>query len=75
MDEIIIYASFLIRLSATRAKVGPVVDDWQGELQHIQSGQRWRFATLDDLLAFLRLYTAECSAAESPGQAQEGEEA
>jgi hypothetical protein len=28
--------------------------DWQGEVEHIQSGRRWIFGTLDDLLVFLR---------------------
>jgi len=27
---------------------------WQGEVEHIQSGQRWTFSTLDELLGFLR---------------------
>ena len=28
--------------------------DWHSEVEHIQSGQRWTFNTMDDLLDFLR---------------------
>jgi len=28
--------------------------DWQGEVEHIQTGERWTFGTLDELLGFLR---------------------
>jgi hypothetical protein len=28
--------------------------DWQGEMEYIQTGQRWTFATLEELLDFLR---------------------
>ncbi len=27
---------------------------WHGEVEHIQSGRRWAFGTVDELLAFLR---------------------
>jgi hypothetical protein len=60
MAVVTIYASFLIRLSSTREHTLPAVGEWQGELQHIQSGQRWTFVTLDELLAFLRRHTEEC---------------
>jgi hypothetical protein len=49
------YASFLVRLWRERnpERLEPVAD-WQGEVERIQSGQRWTFDTLDDLLGFLR---------------------
>jgi len=28
--------------------------DWQGEVEHIQSGRHWTFAGLEELLDFLR---------------------
>lgn len=50
-----VYASFLIRLwrqTGPLSEVNP--GDWQSEVEHIQSGQRWKFHTLEDLLIFLR---------------------
>jgi hypothetical protein len=61
MAVVTIYASFLIRLWSIREATLPAEGVWQGELQHIQSGQRWTFATFDELLAFLYLH-AEASA-------------
>ncbi len=57
MAIVTVYASFLIRLASTRDTAAPAVGEWQGEVQHIQSGQRWTFATLEELLTFLRLHT------------------
>jgi hypothetical protein len=31
-----------------------VTGDWQGEVEHIQSGRQWRFHSLDELLGWLR---------------------
>ena len=46
------YVSFLLRLWRDQA-----TDDrrgaWHGEIEHIQTGVRWSFSTLGDLLAFL----------------------
>ncbi len=54
------YASFLIRLWR---QIDPVNGadslDWQSEVDHIQSGQRWKFSTVDELLSFLRQRTEE----------------
>ena len=49
------YASFLVRLwrEEQPASSEPAAD-WQSELKHIQSGGRWTFSTLDELLGFLR---------------------
>ena len=49
------YASFLVRLwrEAGADATAPVAD-WQGEIEHIQSGHRWTFGTLDETLDFLR---------------------
>ena len=55
MSAAIQYASFLIRLwreeSVDPART-PI--DWHSEVEHIQTGERWDFDTLDELLGFLR---------------------
>jgi hypothetical protein len=47
------YKSFLLRL--WREKSDPSVEaDWEAEIEHIQSGERWEFGTLDEMLEFLQ---------------------
>ena len=49
------YLSFLVRLwhePNTESPVQPTC--WKGEVEYIQSGQRWSFETLDEVLSFLR---------------------
>jgi hypothetical protein len=49
------YASFLIRLwreSGGDAEAPPA--GWQSEIEHIQTGERWSFNSLEQLLDFLR---------------------
>ena len=46
------YISFVVRLWPDPAGDQPR-SRWQGEVEHIQSGVRWNFSTLHDLLAFL----------------------
>jgi hypothetical protein len=55
LEEPTTYASFLVRLWRT-GEAGPpeASGDWQGEVEHIQSSQRWTFDTLDELLRVLR---------------------
>lgn len=49
------YASFLIRLWRQTGPLNPErPGDWQSEVEHIQSGQHWKFTTLDELLDFMR---------------------
>jgi hypothetical protein len=49
------YASFLVRLwREGDPERGTPATDWQGEVEHIQTSQRWTFSTLDDLLDILR---------------------
>jgi hypothetical protein len=46
------YKSFLVRLWRDH----PGDDrpgDWHGEIEHVQTGARWSFSTLCELLAFL----------------------
>lgn len=51
----ITYHSFLVRLwREPDAERAAVALDWQSEIEHIQSGQRWTFDTLDGMLSFLR---------------------
>jgi hypothetical protein len=46
------YMSFLVRL--WRDQPGNVqYCDWHGEIEHIQTGARWSFSTLETLLIFL----------------------
>ena len=47
------YASFLVRLwrEGNTPKIAVVC---HGEVEHIQSGRRWTFGTLDETLSFLR---------------------
>jgi hypothetical protein len=55
MPASIEYASFLIRLwREERADRSAVAADWQSEVEHIQTGERWTFDTLNELLTFLR---------------------
>lgn len=58
MTEPATYLSFLVRLwhEAAPEDSGPGAE-WQGEIEHIQSGQRWQFSNLDELLSFLRRMT------------------
>jgi hypothetical protein len=49
------YVSFLIRLWRERNTESPEpTADWKSEVEHIQTGRRWTFSTLDKLLGFLR---------------------
>lgn len=61
------YASFLVRLWR---KAGPPAGDdcanWQGEVEHIQSGRRWTFASISEMVALL---CQPLHAGESLGQA------
>jgi hypothetical protein len=64
------YASFLVRLwRSDEPQPDEPVGDWQGEVEHIQSGQRWRFASLAGLNRILR---QPCGVAEtqSPGESR-----
>jgi hypothetical protein len=54
------YASFMVRLWREEGSSAEVLGtDWQSEIQHIQSGRSWAFATLDELLEFLRQQAEE----------------
>ena len=55
------YKSFLIRLWC-EANLRAFPEEWRGEVEHIQSGRRWSFSTLDELLDFLRRQTKDLGA-------------
>ena len=58
MTEPATYLSFLVRLwHETAAEDSGPGADWQGEIEHIQSGQRCEFGNLDELLGYLRRMT------------------
>lgn len=61
------YESFVVRFWCNQA--GPEQPDrWPGEIEHIQSGTRWNFNTLSELLTFLQpIVTPEAS---SQGQSE-----
>jgi hypothetical protein len=49
------YASFLLRLWRSDAPEGtaPPKPGWQGEVEHLQTRQRWTFGSLEELLRML----------------------
>jgi hypothetical protein len=52
---IVWYASFLLRLwSESSVSASVPAPDWHAEIEQIQSGERWTFGNLDELLEFLR---------------------
>ncbi|MCE7989922.1 MAG: hypothetical protein DYG89_52915 [Caldilinea sp. CFX5] len=51
------YDSFLVRCWRNQSEQEQGCC-WHGEIEHIQSGVRWDFATLSDLLAFLQQVVA-----------------
>ena len=54
LEEPFEYASFLVRLWRRHERsLAAQTGDWQGEVEHIQSGLSWSFATLDELLKVL----------------------
>ena len=49
------YISFLVRMWREESLEMPEpTGDWRGEVEHVQSGRRWTFDTLDKLLCFVR---------------------
>jgi hypothetical protein len=55
MNEPATYMSFLVRLwrePSQESAVPPA--GWNSEVECIQTGQRWTYSTLDELLDFLR---------------------
>lgn len=46
----VVYLSFLVRVWYTPTPEGGV---WMGEVEHIQSGRRWQFDNLHDMVNFL----------------------
>jgi len=53
------YASYLVRLWRQPVAESDGAVEWQGEVEHIQSGQQWRFECLPDLLTLLRVQADE----------------
>ena len=63
MNEPATYMSFLVRL--WREPGGETLAlhaDWRGEIECIQTGQRWTYLTLDELLGLLRQQAQELAA-------------
>ena len=51
--DVLEYKSFLLRLWRETNDQSPRTD-WRAEIEHIQSGERWGFNTLDEMLEFLQ---------------------
>ncbi len=74
MTPSIEYASFLIRVWREEPLLWPLplegggreAFEWQGEVEHIQSGRCWTFGSLDEVLAFLRLLAENLDALPPP---------
>ena len=48
------YASYLVRIWCTDESGSPLgVNDWQGEVEHIQSGRRTGFASVEEMTGLL----------------------
>lgn len=60
MSRSVEYASFLIRLwrEVGRDQPSPT-SDWHSDVEHIQTGEQWKFDTLEGLLSFLRCEAEE----------------
>jgi hypothetical protein len=64
------YISFLVRLWREPGQETPTPPaDWHSEIECIQTGKRWTFHTLDELLEFLRQQAQELAA---PGRLGKG---
>ncbi len=48
------YASFLVRMWREDGPEPGGLQVWRSEVEHVQTGQRWTFETLEELLDFLR---------------------
>jgi hypothetical protein len=60
MSEPATYVSFLVRLWREPGQETPEPPaGWHSEVELIQTGQRWTFSTLDELLDFLRQHAQE----------------
>lgn len=54
------YMSFLIRLWHERSQEAPAPPiEWHSEIECIQTGQRWTFDTLEELLNFLHRHAKQ----------------
>jgi len=75
MSPSIQYASFLIRLwREESADLGRTPVDWHSAVEHIQTGERWDFEALDQLVDFLRSQTEDLGGPNRPGEALRGDE-
>ncbi|MGD9029421.1 MAG: hypothetical protein PVG25_06380 [Anaerolineae bacterium] len=67
------YASYLVRLwREVDTGQHHTAADWQGEIEHIQTGERWAFSTLNTLLDFLRQGAANVEEMQIPGASRPG---
>jgi len=59
MEILTTYVSFVLRLWLEEEADEPEEPDWRGEVEHIQTGRRWTFDTLEETLSFLRRHIEE----------------
>ena len=48
------YVSLLVRLWFDENPISSETTTWQGEIEHIQSGQHWHFDSLEEILNFMQ---------------------
>ncbi len=61
------YISFLVRMWREKtAEQSEPAGDWQGEVEHIQSGRKWQFNNEEALTRFLSNPLARIEPAEEP---------
>ncbi len=71
MKPVPTYISFLVRMWRTKTGGQPDgIGHWQGEVEHIQSGHRWKFSNMEALIRFLSNPLAGIEPAEEPKEDQ-----
>ena len=62
------YVSFLVRLwREVNVSSKAPAPDWHSEVEVIQTGQRWTFNSIDELLQFLRQQAIDLDTSRDPG--------
>lgn len=50
----LVYASYLIRMWSVHGEGAAIHDSgWHAQVEHIQTGERWSYTSVDDMLCFL----------------------
>jgi hypothetical protein len=54
-----LYESFIVQLGGEHAGPAPDQRRWRGQIEHVQSGRQWRFATIPEIAALIDAYLAD----------------